>query len=137
MFSHRSDEPPIGGPPGVGQANTGFTLPNSGHYYIPLGSYPETQSPWGLLDTAGATHEFTEFWWFPTGPYVERGARGSSAGGGPEPWDRIYAANFAAPYVGLSRFGVRIAAAIPGPASFAALGVGWLYISSRRRRRAC
>ncbi len=134
MFSHRSDEPPIGGPPGQGQANTGFFLPSLGHFYIPLGSYPEVQSPWGLLDTAGGTSEHTEFYWF-SGMPVERGSRGSNAGGGAEPWDRIYAILSSSPQVGWTPKGVRIASAVPGPASLAAFSIAWIACASRRRRR--
>ncbi|MFM9995025.1 MAG: SUMF1/EgtB/PvdO family nonheme iron enzyme [Phycisphaerales bacterium] len=134
-FSHRSDAPAIGGPPGVGQANTGFFLPNFGHLDIALGSYPDIQSPWGLLDTAGMAKEHTEFWWFPEGPYVERGARGSTAGGGPEPWDRIYAADFGRPWTAYSSYGLRIAAAIPAPGPVAVLGAGLIVFGSRPRRR--
>ncbi|MFM9996187.1 MAG: SUMF1/EgtB/PvdO family nonheme iron enzyme [Phycisphaerales bacterium] len=136
MFSHGSDEPAIGGPPGIGQANTGFILPAFGNYYIPLGSYPETQSPWGLLDTAGASSEHTEFWWFPNGPYVERGARGSSTGGGADPSDRIYWVNANSPQFGYSGIGLRIAAAIPSPGSLALLAMSWTLFGIRKRRRA-
>lgn len=134
-FSHRSDDPPVGGPPGHGQANTGFFLPNFGHLDIPLGSYPDTLSPWGLLDTAGMTSEHTEFWWFPEGPYVERGARGSRAGGGPEPWDRVYAAWFAKPGSTHSFLGVRVATVIPAPASLVLFGMACLAVGSRPSRR--
>lgn len=62
---NRSDQPLMYGTPallgGTGQANAGFGLPNFAHYTtIPLGAYPEVFSPWGLLDTAGATTEWTE-----------------------------------------------------------------------------
>lgn len=68
-FSNRSDTiGPLGGPAGVlvngqlAQANTGWLdeYPGLNPYMVPLGAYPQTQSPWGLLDTAGATAEWTE-----------------------------------------------------------------------------
>ncbi len=136
LYPHRSDEPPIGGPPGQGQANTGFNmLPSLGHYYIPLGSYPETQSPWGLLDTAGATSEHTEFWWFPGGPYVERGSRGSVAGGAADPSDRIYWVSSNSPQYGYVAVGARIASAIPSPGSLITLGMAWIAFGSSTRWR--
>ncbi|MBL8999577.1 MAG: hypothetical protein JNK25_00405, partial [Phycisphaerae bacterium] len=54
-----TNEPLIHGPPGIGQANSAFSLPDDGHYRIPLGAYPTVQSPWGLLDMAGATAEWS------------------------------------------------------------------------------
>jgi len=58
-YSNGTDIPLTNGPPpsfggnGTGMANAGFTLANSAQYTIPLGSYPQTQTPWGLLDVAG------------------------------------------------------------------------------------
>jgi formylglycine-generating enzyme required for sulfatase activity len=55
-----TDDPIQYGPPGVGDANAGYTLPGQAEFRIPLGSYPQTASPWGLLDLSGFTTEFTE-----------------------------------------------------------------------------
>ncbi len=52
--------PPEFGGDGTGMANSGFSLPNNGHFLIPLGAYPQVQTPWGLLDAAGGTHEWLE-----------------------------------------------------------------------------
>ncbi|MCC6322750.1 MAG: SUMF1/EgtB/PvdO family nonheme iron enzyme [Phycisphaerales bacterium] len=58
VYSNGTDTPLQGGPPGVGQANFGFS---TGAFSVPLGAYAATtQSPWGLLDVAGATSEWTE-----------------------------------------------------------------------------
>ena len=59
-YPHRSDTSPISAPPGTGQANAGFTRPRNAQYDIPLGAYPGSLSPWGLLDTAGGTSEWME-----------------------------------------------------------------------------
>ena len=53
VYSNRTNTPLIGGPPGTGQANFGFN--DGSQFSIPLGSYPQTQSPWGLYDMAGGT----------------------------------------------------------------------------------
>lgn len=60
QYSNASDTPYVYGPPGMGQANAGFSSPSP--FIIPLGAYPEVQSPWGLLDMAGGggTKEWTE-----------------------------------------------------------------------------
>ncbi len=133
-YPHGSDTPPIGGPPGVGQTNAGFSLPGSAHYYIPLGSYPETLSPWGLLDVSGMTTEHTEFYW-PLAAPTERATKGSNVMASPGIFDRIYMIGFSLqPSSPHSSAGVRIAAAIPGPASLTVVVVGWVYASVRRRR---
>ncbi|MBL9001320.1 MAG: hypothetical protein JNK25_09310, partial [Phycisphaerae bacterium] len=48
------------GPPGQGEGNAGFNLSGEGHFRIPLMAYPQTVSPWGMLDASGATTEFLE-----------------------------------------------------------------------------
>lgn len=55
-----TDNPIQYGVPGIGDANAGFTLPGQAEFLIPLSSYPQTASPWGLLDLAGFTSEYTE-----------------------------------------------------------------------------
>ncbi len=134
LYSHQSEDPPIGGPPGQGQANTGFFLPNAGQFYIPLGSYPETQSPWGLMDTAGATNEHTEFFW-PLVMPSERGGRGSWAGGAHEAADRIYFPWPSKPQYGFSMLGLRVASQVPAPASLVILGFAWISWGGCTRRR--
>src|SRR5690606_21628647 len=60
-YSHTSDDPPIPGAPGEGQTSAGYDPPGVDEaFYIPLGSYPDVQSPWGLLDTTGGAAEWTE-----------------------------------------------------------------------------
>lgn len=60
MYPNSSDTPPIIGPAdGGGQTNatTGDTLPWSSRW---VGSYPDVQTPWGLLDASGGMSEWTE-----------------------------------------------------------------------------
>lgn len=58
MYPNGSDTPPVGGPPGEG-GETG-----AGYYWPglppPVGAYPDTQSPWGVLDLSGGVREWTE-----------------------------------------------------------------------------
>jgi formylglycine-generating enzyme required for sulfatase activity len=65
QYSITSDTVPIGGRPpgwpgssGRGQVNAGWA--DGSQYSVQLGAYPTVQSPWGLLDTGGATTEWTE-----------------------------------------------------------------------------
>jgi formylglycine-generating enzyme required for sulfatase activity len=68
-FVHsRDDRAPIYGPPGYfrnglpTEANAAWNTftPQINPFTIPLGAYPTMTSPWGLLDTSGATAEWTE-----------------------------------------------------------------------------
>ncbi len=54
--------PPAGFPNGsaANQANSDWSGPNFPGRLVPLGSYPNAQTPWGLLDAAGGTGEWTE-----------------------------------------------------------------------------
>ena len=63
-YNITSDTAPRYGPPGaqvsggLAQANAGYFSPSP--YGTLLGAYPTVQSPWGLLDVAGGTTEWTE-----------------------------------------------------------------------------
>ncbi len=69
-FSHsRDDRLPVYGPPGVlvngqpAESNGSWDsqgFPGFNPFRVPLGAYPTMTSPWGLLDTSGATAEWTE-----------------------------------------------------------------------------
>lgn len=118
-YSNSSDVAPVGGLPGVGEANTGFTLPNFGHYDIPAGSYPEFQTPWGLLDAAGGAQEWTEEFYIQS-PATERATKGSWAGGapvGPEVLDRAWGLSSFLPSIRDGVIGLRIASAVPPPST--------------------
>ncbi len=97
-FGHSSDDPPVYGVPGVGDVARELSdeelirlcgLPNHGD--LPLGLYPESQSPWGLLDVLGGNSDFVEDW--EPANYRRARARKLSANaifGDNEPFDRIW-----------------------------------------------
>lgn len=60
LYPNGSDTQPIPGPPGVGETSAGYRIEPFGHFNIPLGAYPDTLSPWGLLDVTGGAREWTE-----------------------------------------------------------------------------
>mgnify|MGYP001278515819 CR=1 FL=1 len=67
LYSNSSDDPYVYAPPpsagfnGTANANwNDFRFPGQNPYSIPLGAYADTRSPWGLLDVAGGTSEWTE-----------------------------------------------------------------------------
>ncbi|HPO93410.1 MAG TPA: SUMF1/EgtB/PvdO family nonheme iron enzyme [Phycisphaerales bacterium] len=135
LYSNGTDSPLIPGPPGVGQANFGFVVPNA--FAIPLGAYPNVQSPWGLFDVAGATAEWTEG--------IETGGQGIK-------W-RVYEGSFWNSAIGYSindsvftfggadyptfdsfDLGFRIASAVPTPPSAFVLAAAGSLLARRRRK---
>lgn len=64
--SNGSDTRYVYGPPGTlvnglpTEANGGWFDSANSQYRVLLGAYPDIQTPWGLLDAAGGTSEWTE-----------------------------------------------------------------------------
>lgn len=124
------------GPPGQGQANSGFELPGNGHWNIPLGSYPQTVTPWGLLDASGGTAEWTESIYI-TGSIRGRILDGSAAGlSQNQSSDFLYWHGSDSPASGGGVFGFRIASSVPSPGVLAAFGAS-VVLHFGRRRRSC
>ncbi len=134
-YSDSSDTVPTPGIPGVGEANHGFTLPGFGEAYIPLGSYPNTVSPWGLLDAAGGTTEWTEgvFDVSATGTFSRRRLMGSANGSA---IDASFGGRIGLlePLQRETTIGVRIASTIPGAGTGVPLIWGVVVMAGRRRR---
>jgi len=56
-----SDDPLVSGLPGEPGAETGVGQdPFPYSFAFPVGSFPETDGPWGVLDASGGIHEWTE-----------------------------------------------------------------------------
>ncbi|MFO0831254.1 MAG: SUMF1/EgtB/PvdO family nonheme iron enzyme [Phycisphaerales bacterium] len=134
-YSYMSDTQLAGGIPGVGNGNYGFSSPSP--FSIPLGAYPSVQSPWGLLDTAGGTSEWTEsirtlqttgekFRWFD----------GSSWNSSPgfALTDAVFPAGNALPNSGTLGYGFRLALTVPSP-STVAIPVALCLLRGTRRQR--
>ena len=121
------------GAPGVGQTSA-FYNPGGGFdpMTIPLGSYPNEQSPWGLLDTSGGTAEWNERLGPSENAPTDRGAFGSSAGVG-SMGDYIYDGSGSFPSTGELNFGFRIATSIPTPTTTLFLSLP-LLLRPRSRR---
>lgn len=132
-YPHMSDSPLIYGRPGVGQANAGFGFDPT----ILLGAYPNVQSPWGLLDVAGGTREWTEGILGAAGLHEWRINDGSAwvdSGGGARGIDAVLFPGGDTPNTSTFDYGFRIASSIPAPGS-CAIGVAVLAWSARRRRK--
>ncbi|HMN41638.1 MAG TPA: SUMF1/EgtB/PvdO family nonheme iron enzyme [Phycisphaerales bacterium] len=136
-YSNRSNTQLVAGPPGAGQANFGWRDAANSQWTVLLGAYPDTTSPWGLLDVAGGTAEWTE------GVLSFQGSRwrmydgsswGSTIGDGIS--DAIFAASGSdIPSIDFLNLGVRIASTVPTPPQSAFVLIGSLSLLARRRRR--
>lgn len=135
-----SDTAPIPGYPvelggnGTGQTSASLHIDSgSDRVWVPVGSYPDVQSPWGLLDGSGGWSEWTET----SFGLRSRVLRGSSFWGITTISDPIESLFSGASHAG--RHGLRLASAVPGPGSACLLLVSCcLHLSrSRRRSRTC
>jgi formylglycine-generating enzyme required for sulfatase activity len=134
-YSDGSDSPYLYGPPGQGQANAGFSTPDP--FSIPLGSYGTVQSPWGLLDVAGGSQEWTESVYTVNDGQKYRvfdGSYRNETGLEAFGLDQARYAGAEFPWIDTYNFGLRVASSIPAPSS-CAVGAGALSILSARRRR--
>ncbi len=121
-----SDEFLVSGPPGAGQTSAGWTDGFSGEYLIPLGAYPDSLSPWGMLDTSGGTAEWVEEVF-----RHERGYFGSVAGQSAG-FDVIY--QISSIYPSSTAFnGFRLASAVPAPSWCALATITPAFVARRRR----
>jgi len=133
-YNTTSDTRALPGPPGVGQTSAGYRPPDTfSEWQIPLGSYPDTQSPWGLLDTSGGASEWNEQIW-PPARLRDRMYMGSSAGDQADK-DNVYYVGSRPPDGPYSEIGLRIASAIPAPASGLVVAGVMFFACSRRRNR--
>lgn len=67
-YVNRSDAPPTVGPPGTGTTSAGlYDYQNNtpAFWSLPLGSYPDQQSAFGLFDTSGGASELGEDYYDP------------------------------------------------------------------------
>ncbi|MFZ2874186.1 MAG: SUMF1/EgtB/PvdO family nonheme iron enzyme [Phycisphaerales bacterium] len=138
-YSNGSDIPLTYGPPpsfggdGTGQANAVFRLPNFAHYDIPLGSYPDTPSIWGLLDIAGSGSEWTETIRTVNGRMYRRfdgSSAGGSAGG-----DVVYGGGDQSPWSISGDFSLRLASSVASPSVCGILGLSLCVLRGCTRQR--
>lgn len=128
IYPNASDEPLIPGlPEEGGETNAGYQTPRT-----PIGAYPDVQSPWGLLDVSGGVREWTSTMRTPT--VLKVYVRATESGGSfPELWDRVDFDQSASVRGVAPTTGLRIAAAVPAPASACALGLFAFALAPRRR----
>jgi formylglycine-generating enzyme required for sulfatase activity len=123
------------GAPGDPGAQTDAGYFNQFGPNFPVGSYPQTTSPWGLLDTSGGLPEMTEtLLGGAFDPARDRRRMGSSASeqGLQGLYDRIDA--YGTTFDGDILTGLRIAS-IPSPSVCSMLAIGMMTQCHQRRRR--
>jgi formylglycine-generating enzyme required for sulfatase activity len=138
-WRNSADGPGVSGVPGVGTTSNGYHDPanNFAEWAIPLGSYPNSTSPWGLLDTSGGAREWCEDLFIDpvTGRALYRTTQGSSAG-----QSSLIGADYFHTAIGTdtpsqeySSQGLRIASAVPAPSTLVVLSGLLTMFRSRRR----
>jgi formylglycine-generating enzyme required for sulfatase activity len=147
LFNNATNEPLFGGPPGgIGEnPNFEFGPSQANHtwlgefdeqFEVPLGAYPMTQTPWGLLDASGATSEWTEEVVRVTGVPNYRIFEGSSWGTFTGLADRIVTLNTSDfPSFAFPEYGLRVAASIPSPAGGLLLIAATFSLHAQRKRK--
>jgi len=148
QYNDSSDTQPVPGLPGVGETSAGLEVSDAEAYAIPLGSYPQTQTPWGLLDTSGGGAEWTEEWIPTNGDPSSRERRlfqGNAAG--LNTWypndpdlafntlDGIYWIGSDEPDRNNGDFTLRLASSIPAPWTGGIFIVGLTTVAVRRNRK--
>ena len=129
-YADGSDDPLYPGFPGEGE--TSATLDWDGAY-LPLGSYTDAQSPWGLFDVSGGTMEWTEeatsdrrFRWLDGAPVFH-----------PADFlliDRVDQMADGRPEAGGIVHGLRLASTVPAPSWTGILAMAGGFALTRRRR---
>lgn len=134
QYPTTSDVPPISGYPWEGgQTSGGIPLVGPPFVFLDVGSYPQVQSPWGLLDGSGSRTEWCETTFLGT-----PSARGSAEFfGNWERTDRLDVLQGAGAPVQFSFGGLRLATTIPGPSSILSVIVVGCFVNRRRKCEQC
>ena len=145
LYPNASNEPLNPGDPALGGETNAGTQQQwpAGHDRMPwdVGSYPDVQTPWGLLDASGGGREWTDTKRSLNTYFVESTGRGETdysgtpiLGYGDSVLDDRMHRPFTSGYGGFAQpITVRFAAAIPAPGVPALLGVA-AFTCLRRRR---
>lgn len=127
-----SDDPLVSGLPGEPGAETGVGQdPGAYPLAFPVGSYPDTNGPWGMLDASGGRSEWTETVLEPFRPDRQRVWLGSKTN---DPSGTLLDDRLDDIGAGLDRrFGFRVGSVVPAPGTSCAV-IAYLCLVSRRRR---
>ncbi len=132
-FPDSSDSSPIAGPPGIGETNAGYLDTRDDWTDFRLNQYPDTQTPWGLLDATGGAGEMTSTLANFGPSVIGKGAPlGDEAFDGAF-FDRADVAREVSINSGSAAYGLRIASAVPSPMAVAPFVFASCFIGLRRR----
>ena len=157
LYPNGTDQRLAYGPPGVrsrtefplgpdpngilAQANGGWSsqeFPGYDPFTIPLGSYPDVQTPWGLLDAAGGTTEWLEETVLSGGIWpmarVFEGSQWGASGAVTlrDALDASFAGNF--PNTSIRDYGFRIVSVVPDVSTCTPILILVLSVLGRRSR---
>lgn len=132
LYPHTGDEMPVGGFPGTPGAQTGAGEYPGGEGYrvFPVGSYPDTQSPWGLLDGSGGVREWNETRSESFGALPMRGSHMNNRHHFLD--DRLDWVSYSWPNV--ANAGIRLASVVPAPGSLLVLVMCAVGVRHTRKR---
>ena len=131
LYPDSSDTPLVPGyPEDFGQTDAGLDIGDPNAHYVPVGSYADVMSPWGLFDGSGGAKEFVNGY-DPEREWMT--VLGSERfDPSPEYWD-LMEASF--PASSLSFWGFRLASTVPAPGLASWLCVGTCLLARHRSRR--
>lgn len=140
-YPYQSDSPPITGLPGTPGAQTSSDFNGIYEWFeIPLGSYPDATTHYGLLDVSGGAAELSEEPLGLDGLFFERLMHKSHTGdglGNAEYHDLIWRSQGGSfPERARPRTGLRIASVVPSPGA-AFVMLGFILTTPESRTRKC
>jgi len=125
LYPDSGNEPLVAGPPGIGET-WGENDVNHGE----VGAFPNSHSPWGLLDVSGTGWEWTEHVRYPQEGAGGRDLVGSNNDVFFQTYDRLDLRDATS----IISFGtVRVASSVPSPSSISIVLI--VMLNSRRRSR--
>lgn len=131
-FPTSSDTPPIQGlPADGGQTNADGVHWDEPYGFLDVGSYPDVQSPWGLLDTSGSLSEWTGSWASVEVNFTRKYMGSSLFSSDWIDKDRIDGYGDTFPVA--TGFAFRLATSVPPPATWSALAIVLLVARSQYR----
>ncbi len=135
-YPNGTNTPLIPGPPGSGQTSAGPFESTLDPKSIPLGSYLDVTSPWGLWDVSGGASEWTEeiVGEFGQEARIHMGSWAGANEFGLE-FDKVWSSLFTPPYVEGAYEGLRIVSPIPAPSALPLLGTILFTTFARSRKR--
>lgn len=133
IYNNGSDTPLISGPPGIGDTSADWVVNDDGRpaWETPLGSYPQTMSPWGLRDVSGGGGEWTETWYPDQINLTDRVWMGSPAGSLSMADDATYFGGARVTSRGFN-LSFRVASSVPSPGTII-VPASFLLFNNRRR----